>query len=190
MACPSDWPEPIVRVQSLSEKCGGKGRIPERYVKPVESRPWLSEEGEEANIPVIDLGEEGEIGGRVAEACREWGFLQVVNHGVRPELMDAAQEVWRQFFHQPMEVKQAYANSPTTYEGYGSRLGIEKGAILDWSDYYFLHYLPCNLRDVNKWPSLPISLRFLFLKKNFYLNNNEYLPYCYYYINPCFNIRG
>ncbi|KAG6436582.1 hypothetical protein SASPL_101483 [Salvia splendens] len=159
MACPSDWPEPIVRVQSLSEKCGGGGRIPERYVKPVESRPWLSEEGEEANIPVIDLAEEGEIGGRVAEACREWGFLQVVNHGVRPELMEAAQEVWRRFFQQPMEVKQAYANSPTTYEGYGSRLGVEKGAILDWSDYYFLHYLPCNLRDVNKWPSLPISLR-------------------------------
>jgi len=48
-------------------------------------------------------------------------------------------ETWRQFFHMPMEVKQQYANSPKTYEGYGSTLGIEKGVILDWSDYYFLH---------------------------------------------------
>lgn len=164
MACPSDWPEPIVRVQSLSH--GGGATIPERYVKPLESRPSFRQVAGAVNIPLIDLG--GLYDGdkmsertlaQVSEACREWGFFQVVNHGVRPELMESAQEVWRQFFHQPMEVKQGYANSPKTYEGYGSRLGVEKGAVLDWSDYYFLHYLPCNLRDFNKWPSLPISLR-------------------------------
>ncbi|KAH6802293.1 2-oxoglutarate and oxygenase superfamily protein [Perilla frutescens var. frutescens] len=161
-----NWPEPIVRVQALSEVSADT--IPDRYVKPLEARPSFkkAEAASEVNIPLIDLGglyEGGELSkttvARVSEACREWGFFQVVNHGVRPELMDLAQEVWRQFFHEPMEVKQAYANSPTTYEGYGSRLGVEKGAILDWSDYYFLHYLPCNLRDFNKWPSLPISLR-------------------------------
>ncbi|PKI39553.1 hypothetical protein CRG98_040023 [Punica granatum] len=73
--------------------------------------------------------------------------------------MDQAREVWREFFHLPMELKQAYANSPKTYEGYGSRLGVEKGAILDWSDYYFLHYLPLCLKDYNKWPALPASCR-------------------------------
>ncbi|MCI01793.1 flavonol synthase/flavanone 3-hydroxylase-like, partial [Trifolium medium] len=57
----------------------------------------------------------------------------------------------------PMEMKQQYANSPTTYEGYGSRLGVEKGAILDWSDYYFMHYLPSSVKDYNKWPASPSS---------------------------------
>ncbi|KAI3751283.1 hypothetical protein L2E82_22331 [Cichorium intybus] len=55
-----------------------------------------------------------------------------------------------------MEVKQIYANTPKTYEGYGSRLGVEKGAILDWSDYYYLNYLPCCH---TKWPDHPPSLR-------------------------------
>nr|GLL28010.1 flavonol synthase/flavanone 3-hydroxylase-like [Ipomoea trifida] len=141
MNCPRDWPEPIVRVQSLSDS--GLGTIPDRY------RLLDGGDGD------VDPG----VLEQVSEACRSWGFFQVVNHGVRPELMDQAREVWREFFHQPMDVKTAYANSPTTYEGYGSRLGVEKGAILDWSDYYFLHYLPSCLKDHNKWPAFPSSLR-------------------------------
>ncbi|XP_057979676.1 jasmonate-induced oxygenase 2-like [Malania oleifera] len=155
-----DWPEPIVRVQSLSDS--GEPVIPARYVKPPMQRPVLSSINSDANIPLVDLGgfwgnknERAATLERIGEACREWGFFQVVNHGVRPELMDCAREMWREFFHLPMEVKQRYANTPKTYEGYGSRLGVEKGASLDWGDYYFLHYLPCNLKDHAKWPSLP-----------------------------------
>lgn len=159
-----EWPEPIVRVQSLSES--GMPVIPERYVKPVSERPKLEITVGEVNIPVIDLS--GLYGDRqtrfstlnkISVACREWGFFQIVNHGVRPELMNDAREAWRQFFHLPVEEKQVYANSPRTYEGYGSRLGVQKGAILDWNDYFFLHYLPLALKDYNKWPILPVSVR-------------------------------
>lgn len=169
MSC-QDWPEPIVRVQYLSES--GSTNIPDRYVKPPSERPSLLNNGingddEKVNIPIIDLsGLDGhdenarrEVLSQISAACREWGFFQVVNHGVGHELMDHARENWRQFFHSPMEVKQAYANSPKTYEGYGSRLGVQKGAILDWSDYYFLHYRPSSLKDFNKWPATPASCR-------------------------------
>ncbi|KAF9674599.1 hypothetical protein SADUNF_Sadunf10G0143800 [Salix dunnii] len=161
-----DWPEPIVRVQSLSDS--GVPLIPERYVKPVLERPSVSvSTSNDVNIPIIDLaGLYGDdhalratILDRISIACREWGFFQVINHGVSPRLMDRAQEVWREFFLSPMEVKQAYANTPNTYEGYGSRLGVEKGAILDWSDYYFLHYLPLPLKDYNKWPAITADCR-------------------------------
>ncbi|CAA0834399.1 2-oxoglutarate (2OG) and Fe(II)-dependent oxygenase superfamily protein [Striga hermonthica] len=157
---PQDWPEPIVRVQALSESCAGS--IPERYIKPPSARPSFGPGPiEAASIPVIDLDPalRGPTMRLVDEACREWGFFQVVNHGIRPELMDRAREVWREFFRLPMEVKQSYANSPATYEGYGSRLGVQKGAVLDWSDYYYLHYLPPDLRDFAKWPALPVELR-------------------------------
>jgi isopenicillin N synthase-like dioxygenase len=112
------------------------------------------------SIPVIDLN--GLVTSpeatmqQISKACREWGFFQLVNHGVRTDLLDGVRETWRGFFHEPMEVKRKYANSPKTYEGFGSRLGTEKGAILDWSDYYYLHYRPaCN----TKWPDQPPSLR-------------------------------
>lgn len=122
---------------------------------------------DDINIPVIDLQElfSPEEGRRKAalallsEACRDWGFFQVVNHGVSHKLMKQARETWRDFFGLPLEVKQEYSNSPTTYEGYGSRLGVEKGAILDWSDYFFLHFMPPELRNPEKWPSLPPSCR-------------------------------
>ncbi|XP_020693486.1 probable 2-oxoglutarate-dependent dioxygenase At3g111800 [Dendrobium catenatum] len=158
MDCHTDWPEPIVRVQSVSES--GAGLIPARYIKPQAERPCSGQPEPDTNlepIPVVDLA--GDVTSALSNACRDWGFFQAVNHGVSPELMRRARELWREFFHLPMEAKQAYANSPTTYEGYGSRLGIEKGAILDWGDYYFLHFFPLCLKSHDKWPALPVALR-------------------------------
>lgn len=57
------------------------------------------------------------------------------------------------FFARPAEAREAYANSPATYEGYGSRLGTAKGGPLDWGDYYFLHLLPAALKSHDKWPT-------------------------------------
>ncbi|KAF7830937.1 putative 2-oxoglutarate-dependent dioxygenase [Senna tora] len=161
-----EWPEPIIRVQSLSEACVDS--IPDRYIKPPTDRPSFSSSPDDddvvSNIPIIDLhplfsasdpAARASVLAQISDACRDWGFFQIVNHGVSPELMDKARDTWRQFFHLPVEMKQQYANSPKTYEGYGSRLGVQKGAILDWSDYYFLHYLPLQLKDHNKWPSHP-----------------------------------
>ncbi|KAI0497386.1 hypothetical protein KFK09_020610 [Dendrobium nobile] len=158
MDCHTDWPEPIVRVQSVSES--GAGLIPARYIKPQAERPCSGQPEPDTNlepIPVVDLA--GDVTSALSNACRDWGFFQAVNHGVSPELMRRARELWREFFHLPMEAKQAYANSPTTYEGYGSRLGIEKGAVLDWGDYYFLHLFPLCLKSHDKWPALPVALR-------------------------------
>ncbi|XP_061366054.1 jasmonate-induced oxygenase 2-like [Gastrolobium bilobum] len=177
MSCQA-WPEPVVRVQALAES--GLSSIPACYIRPHSQRatnttttfaPHQASQTDHNhvnnNIPVIDLqhlsGEDQvlreEALRRVSEACREWGFFQVLNHGVSHELMKSVRELWREFFNQPLEVKEEYANSPTTYEGYGSRLGVKKGATLDWSDYFFLHYMPPSLRNQAKWPALPSSLR-------------------------------
>lgn len=173
MKCLQSWPEPIVRVQSLAES--GIKTIPELYIKPPSKRPSnLTHEDATVNIPVIDLqalaGDDQEMRQTtlrmVSNACREWGFFQVVNHGVSHELMKQARETWREFFELPLEVKQEYSNDPSTYEGYGSRLGVEKGAILDWSDYFFLHYMPPALRKPTKWPALPYSCRNLIEEYN------------------------
>ena len=126
-----DWPEPVVRVQSLSDS--GATVIPPRYVKPPSERPVVNggSGNHDLSIPVVDFNC-ADNASAVADACKVWGFFQVINHGVSHELMRRAREDWRQFFHLPMEEKQMYANSPKTYEGYGSRLGTQKGAILDW----------------------------------------------------------
>ena len=82
-----------------------------------------------------------------------------MNHGVGIDSVKRMREAWRVFFDLPMEEKKLYANSPVTYEGYGSRLGVEKGATLDWSDYYFLNLLPNDMKNLEKWPEMPRHLR-------------------------------
>ncbi|GFP92174.1 protein srg1 [Phtheirospermum japonicum] len=164
--CLQSWPEPVTRVQHLSDS--GIRVIPDRYVKKPSDRPSLFQPAVvQINIPVVDMrglcSGDAEIRRRTASlvdgACREWGFFQVVNHGVSHEVMGRTREAWREFFKLPLETKQKYANAPSTYEGYGSRLGVEKGITLDWSDYFFLHYLPIGIRDENKWPTQPVSCR-------------------------------
>ncbi|KAJ8477801.1 hypothetical protein OPV22_021528 [Ensete ventricosum] len=158
-----EWPEPVVRVQTLADA----QVIPERYIKPPSERPHPSSApGGAGSVPIVDLGglkrgaaERQATMLAVSDACIDWGFFQVVNHGVSLELMARMREVWKGFFDLPMEVKQAYANSPATFEGYGSRLGVKKGAILDWGDYYFLQLSPQSIKNYDKWPSLPASLR-------------------------------
>ncbi|GJY83263.1 probable 2-oxoglutarate-dependent dioxygenase [Tanacetum coccineum] len=170
------WPEPVVRVQSLSDS--GMNAIPECYVKAIYDRPSsldnISSSIEENDIPIINLANlyandpniRKTTMELISHACREWGMFQVINHGVSHHLMEATKRVWREFFHLPLDMKQTYANSPATYEGYGSRVGVAKGAKLDWSDYFFLHFLPASMRDERKWPTQPSSCRELVAEYN------------------------
>lgn len=168
MNCSQNWPEPIVRVQSLSES--GLRKIPDCFVKPP-SDGQCNLTDSTVNVPLIDLENlnstndvvrQETIDG-ISNASREWGFFLVANHGVSHQLMEKTRAIWYEFFQLPLEKKQKFANSPVTYEGYGSRIGMEVGAKLDWCDYFYLHYLPQALRDENKWPSLPISCRYIFI---------------------------
>ncbi|KAG0452430.1 hypothetical protein HPP92_025094 [Vanilla planifolia] len=168
MDCMKEWLEPIIRVQSLSES--GASSIPKRYVKPPAERPGQvispNEGTHGSNVPVIDIrslvnesnpSDEATLRA-ISQACRDWGFFQVVNHGVSAEMMATMRDSWNEFFRMPMAEKQRYANSPATFEGYGSRLGVQNGAILDWGDYFFLQLFPESIRCKEKWPTCSTTL--------------------------------
>lgn len=174
MSCISqEWLEPIVHVQTLSES--GLGFVPQNYIKPPIERPnsnfTPNEINYSSNLPVIDI--RSLVNGsaesckmtmmEISNACKDWGFFQVVNHEVNFELMRKMKEMWREFFYLPMDEKKTYANSPMTFEGYGSRLGVKKNAILDWGDYFFLQLFPESVRSHDKWPKVPTPLlRYIF----------------------------
>ncbi|KAH9325098.1 hypothetical protein KI387_005276, partial [Taxus chinensis] len=87
----------------------------------------------EIDLPLIDIsqfaGVESEGDGfqyhpevaKVREACKEWGFFRVVNHGIPPDLLQKVESVSRDLLSMPVEVKdrvttsnplQSYARSP------------------------------------------------------------------------------
>ncbi|KAB1215330.1 Gibberellin 2-beta-dioxygenase 8 [Morella rubra] len=64
---------------------------------------------EEWDLPLIDLSEldfdRGKCIKEIAEAAREWGFFQVVNHGVSKEVLRSLQCEQMKVFHLPFERK-------------------------------------------------------------------------------------
>ncbi len=76
--------------------------------------------------PIIDLtplahGGEAGVAAAVGAACRDWGFFQIVNHGIPEALID---KVWRQtaaFFDLPMAEKRQLLRSKDNPRGYYDR---------------------------------------------------------------------
>ena len=76
-------------------------------------------------VPIIDIGElAGEIHSdlasvqEIADACRKWGFFQVVNHGIPS---DVVEDVWgqmRAFFVLPVEQKEEVLRTHENPWGY------------------------------------------------------------------------
>ncbi len=54
-------------------------------------------------IPTIDMAKlhEPEMRARLDRACRDWGFFQLINHGVEPMMTDALLKSAGEFFRQP-----------------------------------------------------------------------------------------
>ncbi|XP_047335154.1 2'-deoxymugineic-acid 2'-dioxygenase-like [Impatiens glandulifera] len=99
----------------ISSWAGGHNQdLPEHYILPPHERP-----GDLINvlpcdsIPVIDLGKVLSDGGdrtniiqQILNASREFGFFQVINHGVSESLMDDAMRLFNEFFELPGEDKE------------------------------------------------------------------------------------
>ena len=72
--------------------------------------------------PLIDLAAGEDIATRgIARACEEWGFFQIIGHGVDPALMAAADAQARWFFARPAAAKRALSRSASNPWGYYDR---------------------------------------------------------------------
>lgn len=78
-------------------------------------------------VPVIDVAalvadvESAEARSAVdaiAEACREWGFFQVVNHGISVDLVGATWQETRRFFAAPADIRRAIMRTRENPWGY------------------------------------------------------------------------
>lgn len=81
--------------------------VPEAYVWPAHELKHVAHDAyAHDEIAVIDLQAEDDLHRSVREACANWGFFQVVNHGVPPSLLAKVQAVSKQFFDLPLETKE------------------------------------------------------------------------------------
>lgn len=93
-------------------------------------------------IPVIDLeGIKGDdfrrtrIVEEVGEACKTWGFFQVVNHGVPQHVMDEMIDAIRSFHDQPNDIKMRfYSMDPMKKVMFNSNFDLYQSKVANWRD--------------------------------------------------------
>ncbi|XP_065863611.1 protein LATERAL BRANCHING OXIDOREDUCTASE 1 [Euphorbia lathyris] len=141
--------------------------IPQRFVRDLSERPKISPvlSSVSHDIPVIDLsklvnGDEYDFFYQsecenLAKASQDWGFFQVINHGIDLNVLESIEEVANEFFMLPLEEKQKYPMAPGTLQGYGQAFVFSEEQKLDWCNMFALGIQPHYIRNPKLWPSKP-----------------------------------
>ncbi|KAF8404053.1 hypothetical protein HHK36_008930 [Tetracentron sinense] len=102
-------------------------------------------------IPVIDFsklnGEErAKIMAQIANGCEEWGFFQLVNHGIPEELLERVKKVCSEWYKSEREEDFKNSTPMKLLEQLEEAKTGEKLENVDWEDVI-------TLLDDNEWPS-------------------------------------
>ncbi|KAK7834198.1 protein LATERAL BRANCHING OXIDOREDUCTASE 1 [Quercus suber] len=156
------------------------GEVDPAFIQEPEHRPKISYiEGE--GVPLIDLSpilssnnvSAVEFEGLVKEvgnACKEWGFFQVINHGVPLEKREKIDGASRKFFAQSLEEKRKVRRNEKKVTGYYDTEHTKN--VRDWKEVFdFVVVGPTIVpashesedKEViewnNQWPEYPPELR-------------------------------
>ena len=119
-------------------------------------------------MPVIDIGafaagideaDARDAVERIAKACREWGFFQVVNHGIGDDLISALWRETRRFFARPLGEKEAILRTRENPWGYYNneltKNQRDKKEVFD----YTKEGVDPIYRSENRWPAGDTAFR-------------------------------
>ncbi|XP_078178211.1 2'-deoxymugineic-acid 2'-dioxygenase-like [Carex rostrata] len=140
--------------------------VPKQFVLPPEKRV-PGEISSTVSLPVIDLrggphchvDDRDQLIGEVLRAGKEFGFFQVINHGVSEQLMAEMMRVTEEFFNMSKEDKAAYYTEDTskTNRLFSSTIYGKDGPRY-WRDCLRLACYPVP-ETINEWPDKPAKLR-------------------------------
>ncbi|KAJ6325535.1 hypothetical protein OIU76_012583 [Salix suchowensis] len=151
-------------VKHLCER--GLAKVPRKYILPALERPFMSKKDGATNLklPVIDLAK---LQGpdrvhtlkSLSKACEEYGFFQLINHGIASEYVLNMFQAARKFFELPFEERSKYMSKDQSAPvRYGTSFNQNKDSVFCWRDFLKLSCHP--LSDVlPNWPSSPAELR-------------------------------
>ncbi|KAK7324480.1 hypothetical protein VNO77_28054 [Canavalia gladiata] len=150
----------VPSVQELAKE--NISNIPTRYIQDM---PVISQSNGNCSvqIPVIDM--QSLLSTQSSEllkfhlACKQWGFFQLVNHGISSSLLEKVKLEIEDFFNLPMSEKKKFWQSPQQMEGFGQVFVLNEDQKLDWGDMFFMTTLPKHLRKPHLFPQFPLPFR-------------------------------
>ncbi|KAK9115750.1 hypothetical protein Sjap_014697 [Stephania japonica] len=154
---------PVENVQELASN--KELNVPDRYVRPEHAFDVVRVD-DSLKIPVIDLSRLNDDQKfahdelmKLHNACEDWGFFQLINHGVYEDVIEKMKDDTNEFFKLPLEKKKTYSQLPNSLEGYGQASVMSEDQKLDWAEMLFILPQPFNDRNMRFWPTHPHSFR-------------------------------
>ncbi|KAL2556914.1 2-oxoglutarate (2OG) and Fe(II)-dependent oxygenase superfamily protein [Forsythia ovata] len=139
--------------------------LPKSYVFPPDRRPGENVFPVCKNVPVIDLEKaEGldrvETIQQILNASQEFGFFQVINHGVSESLMDDTMSVFKEFYGMPAEYKAGFYSNDINKSCriYSSTLNYNAEEVHYWRDNFTHRCHPIE-DHIQHWPERPARYR-------------------------------
>ncbi|GER45421.1 2-oxoglutarate (2OG) and Fe(II)-dependent oxygenase superfamily protein [Striga asiatica] len=143
----------------------GIDRVPGKYVLPIADRPNIISNNTacpelDLELPVIDFAEllgpnRAQVLKSLSYACENYGFFQLVNHGIPEEIIGGMVNVSRRFFEMPLSEREKYMSADMSSPvRYGTSFNQMNDVVYSWRD--FLKLVCDPLPDVlPHWPSSP-----------------------------------
>ncbi|XP_027341735.1 protein SRG1-like [Abrus precatorius] len=153
----------VPSVQELAKE--NLADVPPRYLRPDQQELIISQVDGSLGIPVIDFQNllSNEVGNdeltKLHLACKEWGFFQLVNHGLDSNILDKIKLDVQDFFKIPISEKKKLRQSPGNIEGFGHVFVVSEEQKLDWSDIFMISTHPIHARNPHLFPNLPLPFR-------------------------------
>ncbi|GMN43402.1 hypothetical protein TIFTF001_012605 [Ficus carica] len=157
---------PVPFVQELAKE--SLDTVPERYIRPDQDSPFISPSTSSVpQIPVVDMANllssekivmESELE-KLHLASKEWGFFQLINHGVSGSLVEKVKCGIQELFSLPMEEKKKFLQQEGDIEGFGQAFVVTEDQKLDWGDLFILTTLPKSARKPHLFPKFPLPFR-------------------------------
>nr|QGT40617.1 ACC oxidase 1 [Tulipa gesneriana]BAE20195.1 aco [Tulipa gesneriana] len=110
-----------------------------------------------ASFPVINLeqlegGERSTVMEALHDACANWGFFELLNHGISHELLDKVERLTKDHYKKCMEERFREFASKTLRDG--SMVDVDN---LDWESTFYLRHLPTS--NMSEIPDLSDEYR-------------------------------
>ncbi|KAK6159402.1 hypothetical protein DH2020_006716 [Rehmannia glutinosa] len=160
------------------------GEVDPAFIQALEHRPKPGQTIEAKGIPLIDLSplESNSraaleiLAAEIGDACENWGFFQVINHGVPFEARQKIDSVSRKFFALPKEEKRKVSRDEVNPTGYYDTEHTKN--VRDWKEVFdFTVQVPTVIpashepgdeeikEMINQWPGNIPEMRLVGLRR-------------------------